>query len=124
VTTEHEVSVIDREPSACAALDDELGSISVVGDGTDPGVLSKAGANRADVLVATTRSDSDNLVACQLAKHRFGAARTISVVSISDHERLFNMLGIDVTINTTELIVGKIQEESLKILVEEVGSLG
>ena len=124
VDAEHEVAVIDIDPSKRASLEDELGSIVVAGDGTEAGTLAKAGANRADIFIATTAQDDENLVACQLAKHRFGASRTVSILNISDHERLFNLLGVDITINTTELLVGRVQEELSEVLVEEVGNLG
>ena len=124
VAAENEVAVIDRDPSRRASLEDELGSISVVGDGTEAGVLAKAGANRADIVIAATGRDDDNLAACQLAKHRFGASRTMSLVHIPEHERLFHLLGIDVSINSTDLIIGRIQEELSELLVEEIGTLG
>jgi trk system potassium uptake protein TrkA len=121
VTAEHEIAVVDKNPSRCAAVDDELGSITVVGDGTEAEVLAKAGANRADVFIATTGKDDENMVACQLAKHRFGAARTISLANNPENERLFNLLRIDSTVNTTDLVVGRIQGELGGLLAEEVG---
>ena len=125
VAAEHEVAVIDRDASRCADLEDELGSIAVIGDGTEAEVLARAGVNRADVFVAATGRDDENLVACQLAKQRFRASKTVSLANLPDHQWLFNMLGIDVTIDATELIVGRIQEELSAIsTVEEVGSVG
>ena len=124
LAAEHEVTVIDREPTRCEALDEELGSISVVGDGTVAAVLAKAGANRADIFIAMTGNDDENMVACQLAKHRFGASRTISMVTAQDHETLFNRLGIDVTVNTTALAVAKVQQELSGSLLEEAGATG
>ena len=121
LAAEHEVTVIEREASRCAALDEELGSISVVGDGTVARVLAKAGANRADIFIAGTGNDDENMVACQLAKHRFGASQTISLVADPGHETLFNRLGIDVTINTTGLALAKVQQELSGLLVEEAG---
>ncbi len=123
VAADHEVAVIDREAVNCNAIDEELGSVSVVGDGTEAGVLMKAGVNRADVLIAATGRDEDNLVACQMAKHRFNVERTIALVNIPDHEQLFNMLGIGVTINATELVLNKVQEELGGLLVEEIETL-
>jgi trk system potassium uptake protein TrkA len=111
VTSDHEVAVIDWDPSRCAALEDELGGISVVGDGTDAGVLARAGCNRADIFVGAGGVDEDNLIACQLARHRFGALKTISLVNIPEHEALFARLGIDVTVNATNMIVGRLREE-------------
>ena len=123
VATEHEVTVIDSDSARCAALDDELGSISLVGDGTDMEVLARGGTNRAEILIAATGRDDFNAMACQLARHHFGVGRTVSLVNIPDHERLFSILGIDVTIDTTDLITRRIQEELSGLLVEEAGDL-
>ena len=111
VSNGHEVAVIETDRSRCVALDDALGSVSVTGDGTDAGTLAKAGANRADVLIATTGMDDVNLAACQLAKHRFRVLRTISLVNSPDHTELFGLLGIDVTIDVTELVASRIQDQ-------------
>lgn len=110
VSAGHEVAVVDEDRARCSTLDESLGAVSVPGDGTDAGVLARAGTNRADVLIATTRADDINLVACQLAKHRFGVAKTISVVNNGEHKGLFGMLGIDVNVDVAELVLGRIQE--------------
>jgi trk system potassium uptake protein TrkA len=110
VSAGHEIAVVDRDRSRCAALDEALGSVTVSGDGTDAGVLSKAGLNRADVLIATTRKDDVNLVACQLAKHHFKVPRTVSVVNVRVHAELFSILGIDLAIDVPEIVLGRIQE--------------
>ena len=123
VAADHEVAVIDWDPSRCAALEDELGGISVVGDGTDAGVLARAGCNRADIFVGAGGVDEDNLVACQLARHRFGALRTISLVNIPEHEALFALLGIDVTVNATDMIVGRLKEELSGAAAQELEEL-
>ncbi len=105
----HEVTVVEQDRVLCNELDESLGSVSVFGDATDSSVLSKAGTNRADVVVATTRSDDINLVACQLAKHHFAVPRTISVVNVRERTELFDMAGIDVNIDVTELVLGRMQ---------------
>ena len=110
LATEHEVAVIDRDPSRCAELEDELGSIAVLGNGTDAAVLAKAGCNRADVFVGATSADEDNLLACQLARHHFNATRAISLVSIPENEELFPVLGIDATVNTVDVVVDRLRQ--------------
>lgn len=105
----HEVTVVEEDPAVCDALDESLGSICVNGNGTDATVLTRAGASRADVLIATTRHDDVNLVCCQLAKHHFGVARSISMASSRDHADLFGLLGIDAPIDVVEFLVGRIQ---------------
>jgi trk system potassium uptake protein TrkA len=123
VTSDHEVAVIDWDPSRCAALEDELGGISVVGDGTDAGVLARAGCNRADIFVGAGGVDEDNLIACQLARHRFGALKTISLVNIPEHEALFALRGIDVTVNATDMIVGRLREELSGAAILDLGDM-
>ena len=110
VSVGHEVAVIDEDRTRCASIDEALGSVSIVGDGTEPGVLIKAGANRADVLVAATGKDDVNLVACQLAKHRFEVLKTVAVVNVRDHANLFGLLGVDVTVDVAEIVLGRIQQ--------------
>ena len=119
LAADHEVALIDRDVDRCASLEDELGSILIAGDGTEAGILARAGANRADVFIATTSRDDDNLVACQVARHRFGAKQAISLVNIPEHEALFGRLGVDAVVNTTELIVVRIQQQFGTLLEEE-----
>ncbi len=107
----HEVLIIEREASLCEIINDELGSICVHGDGVEAAVLAEVGADRADMLVAVTGNDEDNLVACQLAKHMFSVRRTISRIRNPNNEALFKKLGIDITISSTNIILEHITEE-------------
>ena len=109
ISAGHEVSVVESDPNACVDLDDALGSISVPGLYTSSEALRRAGANRADVFVATTADDGTNLVACQLARHHFGVLRTMSVVNDDDNADLFASLGIGIA-TLTDLALAKMQE--------------
>ena len=109
ISAGHEVSVVESDPNACVDLDDALGSISVPGLYTSSEALRRAGANRADVFVATTADDGTNLVACQLARHHFGVLRTMSVVNDDDNADLFAILGIGIA-TLTDLALAKMQE--------------
>ena len=110
VAAGHEIAVVERDRKRCDDLDAALGSVCVLGDGTDAGSLSNAGTNRAEVFIATSSSDEVNLVACQLAKHHFGVDRTVSVVNDPDHAELFSLLGIDITVDVTEMVLGRIEQ--------------
>ncbi len=118
---QHEVAVVDWNAARCVAVDDRLGNVSVVGDGTEASVLAKAGTNRADIFIAATGRDDANLVACQIARHRFGVSRTLSLVGIPDHEALFSLLGIDATVSTTELTVDSVKRQMAGLMAEDVG---
>ncbi len=109
--TEHEVLVIDRDHKKCEAIVEELGSVALVGDGCEIGVLREAGADRADVLIAVTGLDEDNLVACQMAKACFNVPKTVALINNTANEHLFTLLGIDVVVSSTQLILSHIEEE-------------
>ena len=109
--SEQEVFIVERSPRKCETIREELGSLVIVGDGCEEGVLKEAGTSRADVLIAVTGSDEDNLVACQIAKHRFQVPRTISLINNPNNERLFIALGVDVCVSSTDIILSHIEEE-------------
>lgn len=107
----HEVLVIEKDRSQIDFICNELGSICLFGDGCEAVVQAEAGTGRADMLIAVTGDDEDNLVACQVAKHKFKVPRTIARSSNPKNETLFRMLGIDVTISSTNVIMEIIQKE-------------
>lgn len=107
----NEVVVIERDPRRAAHAADQLGSVVVASDGSEPSVLEEAGANRCDLLVATTGSDATNLVACQVGRRCFKVARTIAVVTDPEHVELFKSLGVDVALSTTDIILSHLEEE-------------
>lgn len=105
----HEVLVVDKGDRVCEEINEELGSICVAGDGCDTNILLEAGVQRADMFVALTGSDEDNLVACQLAKHRFHVPRTAARVNNPGHEALFKKVGIDITVSSINLVLEQIE---------------
>jgi trk system potassium uptake protein TrkA len=107
----HEVLVLDKDVTQCERFSEELGSVCVRGDGCEVSTLTNAGAGRADVFIAATNEDEDNLVACQIAKYKFKVPRTIARVSNPKNEEVFKKLGVDVTIGVTNLIMQHIEEE-------------
>jgi len=107
----HEVLIIERDVKKCERLEDELGSCCLRGDGCETVVLTEAGLNRADVLIATTSHDEDNLVSCQVAKHRFKVPRTIALVNNPNNDVTFRKLGIDATISVTNTILEHVEQE-------------
>lgn len=106
---EHEVTVVDRSAAKCEALEDLLGGVAVLGDGAEYGVLAKAGANRADVVVAATGMDDVNLVTCQMAMHRFAVTRTVAVIQNPEYQQLFETLGISTVVNATKMVTDNIR---------------
>jgi len=107
----HEVLLIERDPERVERIIEDLGNVAVLGDGCEVSILQEAGTGRCDVLVAVTGDDEDNLVSCQLAKNRFGVPRTIARVNNPKNERIFRLLGIDVTVSATNILMSLIEHE-------------
>ncbi len=107
----HEVLLIEKEKSKASGLATEFGESLMEGNGSRVSVLREAGANRADVLVAVTGTDEDNLVICQVAKSVFKCPRTIARVNDPRNEALLSALGIDATVSSTRLIDSLIEEQ-------------
>jgi trk system potassium uptake protein TrkA len=107
----YEVLLIERNPSKVDTYTERFGAIVMNGDGAEAATLAAAGAGRADVVVAVTGDDEDNLVICQMAKQRFHVKRTIARVNNPKNEELFRKLGIDVTVNHTNVILSLIEQQ-------------
>lgn len=108
VAAGHEVFVIDRDPSRSSDLQARLGSVTTEGDGTSYEVLTEAGAGRAALFVATTGSDADNLVSCEMAKGLFNVPRTIAVAHSPENTVVFERSGVDVVVSSGDLVLSHI----------------
>ncbi len=106
----YEVLLIERNPAKVEAIHGKLGSVVIRGDGAESATLEAAGAARADVVIAVTGDDEDNLVICQVAKQKFHVARTIARVNNPKNEQLFRLLGIDVTVSQTNYLLHIIEQ--------------
>jgi len=106
----HEVLVVEKNATVCEVISDEMGSICIHGDGCEAATLDEIGTGRADMLIAVTGDDEDNLVACQVAKHKFNVPRTIARIRNPANEIVFKKLGIDVTVSSTNVILEQIEE--------------
>src|SRR3972149_3919894 len=136
----HEVLVLEKDARICKTITDELGSVCFRGggceaatlaeggagrggagggrggvcfggDGCEAATLAEVGAGRADMLVAVTGDDEDNLVSCQVAKHKYNVPRTIARIRNPLNAVLFKKLGIDVTVSSTDIILEAIERE-------------
>ena len=107
----HEVLVIEKDAARCEQMSSELGDIILRGDGCEGTTLGAAGTGRADLLIAVTGDDEDNLVACQVAKTKFNVPRAVSRINNPKNEEIFKKLGIDTTVSSTAVILAHIEQE-------------
>ncbi|MGD9115710.1 MAG: TrkA family potassium uptake protein [Dehalococcoidia bacterium] len=107
----HEILVLEKDAARTNFICNDLGSVCVRGDGCEVTTLEEAGAARADMFVAVTGDDEDNLISCQAAKHKFNVAHTVARINNPKNEGIFKTLGINVTISSTKIILENIEEE-------------
>lgn len=127
----HRIMLIEEdfqlcEKIACELID--LGVDLIHGDGTDINFLKDAEIEKADMLIAVTGHDQNNLVACQLAKNYFGVARTIARVNNPKNINVFRQLGVDSVVSSTAHIAEIIEQEVdwtgiNRMLSEKVGDV-
>lgn len=111
LSSKHEVLLIEKNEARVASLVAQFGEAVIAGDGSRVPTLQEGGANRADVLVAVTGADEENLVICQVAKTVFKCPRTIARVNDPRDEGLFSALGVDATVSSTRVINSLIEEQ-------------
>ncbi len=111
-TQGYRIKVVDRRPGVAAKLRQEIGGDVICGDGCSPQILDQVGVSKADLVVALTHNDEDNLVVCRLAKHHFHVPRVIARVNNPLNEWLYTKdWGVDVAISQVHLTSKVIEEE-------------
>ena len=115
-----EVTVIEKDPERQRFVDNLFGSVVTLGDGTVVETLEAAGAQRADLFIATLGSDEDNMLACQIAKHNFKVDTTLALSGNPDKAHLLGILGIDIVVDLTDLITEEIQRIVAPMFVEDL----
>lgn len=110
----HEIVVVEKDERKAKMLERLIDrQVTVVGDGCDPLVLDGAGVARADVVVADTGDDEDNLVVVLLSKKK-SKARCIARVNNPANKLIFDSLDTEdpvTVISSTELILDVLNEQ-------------
>jgi trk system potassium uptake protein TrkA len=74
-------------------------------------VLERAGISRADMVIAVTGDDEDNMLICQVAKEKYLVDRIIARVNNPRNKQHFELLGIKPLVSATDLILRLIEHE-------------
>lgn len=109
----HEVVTVEKEERKARMLEQLVEQkVTIVGDGCDPLVLEQSGVARADVVVADTGDDEDNLVVCLITKKN-SKARCIARVNNPANKMIFESLDAErpvTVISSTEIILETISK--------------
>lgn len=106
------LTIITPNKEQATDLSRRLKATVIAGNGSAPTVLQEAGAYQADVILALTDKDQDNLIACQVAQDRFGVPKTVALVNDPDNREIFEELGVDVAFSATEILGSMIDQRT------------
>jgi trk system potassium uptake protein TrkA len=107
----HEVTLIEQNRERYLVVEQELEHSVQYGDATELWVLDRAGIQRADLVVAVTGDDEDNMLVCQVAKDKYFVDRVIARVNNPRNVQHFKLLGIQPVVSATDLILRLIEHE-------------
>jgi trk system potassium uptake protein len=115
----HEVTLMEQNAVTAERLKSMLPGVTVMAaDACEYASLASADVRAAEVMIAATGDDEDNLVISWLSKQEFGVPRVISRINNARNEWLFNeSWGVDVSVSTPALITSLVDE------AVEVGSI-
>jgi trk system potassium uptake protein len=107
----HEVTLIENNRDRYLTVEQELEHNVQYGDASELWVLERAGAARADLVIAVTGDDEDNMLICQVAKEKYLVDRIIARVNNPRNKQWFELLGIKPVVSATDLILRLIEHE-------------
>jgi trk system potassium uptake protein TrkA len=111
IAKEHEVTLIESDRRRYLVVEQELEHACQYGDGSELWVLERAGIARADMVIAVTGDDEDNILICQIAKEKYLCERIIARVNNPRNLQHFKLLGIQPAVSATDLILRLIEHE-------------
>jgi trk system potassium uptake protein TrkA len=108
---EHEVTLLEADRRRYLVVEQELEHAVQYGDATELWVLERAGIGRADLVIAVTGDDEDNILICQVAREKYQVERIVARVNNPRNLQHFKLLGIEPAVSATDLILRLIEHE-------------
>ncbi|MGH2957556.1 MAG: potassium channel family protein [Solirubrobacterales bacterium] len=107
----HEVTLIENSRDRYLTVEQELEHSVQYGDASELWVLERAGISRADMVIAVTGDDEDNMLICQVARDKYLVDRIIARVNNPRNRQWFELLGIKPYVSATDLILRLLEHE-------------
>ena len=88
----NDVTLIDKSADLLENIAEKVDLQTIHGNGAHPRILEAAGAHKADMIVAVSKSDETNMIACQVAYTVFGVGKKIARIrdlEYLNYENLF-----------------------------------
>src|SRR5437763_12080473 len=107
----NELTVGESGRTRLAVVEEELEHAAQFGDGSELWVLERGGIERADMVIAVTGDDEDNILICQVAREKYGVDRVIARCNNPRNLQHFELLGVKPAVSATDLILRLIEHE-------------
>lgn len=111
IAKDREVTLIESDHRRYRIVEEELEHAVQYGDATEMWVLERAGIQRAELVIAVTGDDEDNIIISQLAKESYGLERIVARVNNPRNLDHFKLLGVQPAVSATDLILRLIEHE-------------
>ncbi len=107
----NEVTLVEQDRRRYLIIEEELEHAVQYGDATELWVLERAGIERADMVIAVTGDDEDNILICQVAREKYGVERFVARCNNPRNLEHFELLGVKPAVSATDLILRLIEHE-------------
>src|SRR5919205_1810876 len=111
IQKDNEITVVESDPQRYAVVEEELEHSVQYGDGSELWVLERAGIERADLVIAVTGDDEDNILISQVAREKYGVERIVARCNNPRNLQHFKLLGVQPAVSATDLILRLIEHE-------------
>jgi trk system potassium uptake protein TrkA len=111
IAKDREVTLIESNHDRFRVVEQELEHAVQYGDASELWILERAGIQRADLVIAVTGDDEDNILISQVAKEKYGVQRIVARVNNPRNLTHFKMLNIQPAVSATDLILRLIEHE-------------
>src|SRR2546428_6111274 len=107
----NELTIIESDSGRFAKVEEELEHSVQYGDGSELWVLERGGIERADLVIAVTGDDEDNILISQVAREKYGVERIVARCNNPRNLQHFELLGVKPAVSATDLILRLIEHE-------------
>jgi trk system potassium uptake protein len=111
IAKRHEVTVVEADLARFGVVEQELEHSAQYGDGSELWVLERAGIERADLVIAVTGDDEDNILISQVAREKYGVERIVARCNNPRNMEHFRLLEVKPAVSATDLILRLIEHE-------------
>src|SRR3954452_5357714 len=107
----NELTLVEADRQRYGTVEEELEHAVQFGDASELWVLERAGIQRADMGIAVTGDDEDNMLIWQVAKEKYEVGQTIARVNNPRNRQHFDLLGVKPSVSATDLILRLLEHE-------------